>query len=61
MRRVVVQYVVQLFFEVMVFQIYFDSTLLALQCLAARDLNWWKISFMILLTACRMQLFVSSR
>jgi len=37
MRRVVVPYVLQLFFEVIIFQIYFGSTLLALWCLAVTD------------------------
>jgi len=60
MKPVVVQYAVQLFFEVIVFQIYFWQYIVSITVPSCQWLKWWKISFMILSTAVHLKWFVSS-
>jgi len=61
MKRLVVQHAVQLFFEVVVFQIYFWQYIVSITVSNCQWLNWWKINFMILSAGVHLKLFVLSR
>jgi len=56
-----VQYAVQLFFEVIVIQIYFWQYIVSITVPNCQWLKWWKISFVMLSTAVQLKLFVSGR